>query len=62
MSPSPPEPAKVSSYGAVVSTEELFGSRREVIIKHGKEEYRADPDQIVASQHRTAARAVPASD
>jgi hemin uptake protein HemP len=25
---------------AVVRTEELFGTRREVIIKHGQEEYR----------------------
>jgi hemin uptake protein HemP len=37
---SEPEPGASKPQGLVVPTQELFGSRREVIIKHGEEEYR----------------------
>lgn len=37
---SEPDPDASTRHGRVVRTEDLFGSRREVIIKHGDEEYR----------------------
>jgi hemin uptake protein HemP len=37
---SEPAPDHAKSSPAVVRSEELFGSRRELIIKHGEEEYR----------------------
>jgi len=37
---SQPDPDASKPQGRVVRTQELFGARREVIIKHGDEEYR----------------------
>ena len=37
---SQPEPGASKLAARVVRTQELFGPRREVIIKHGDEEYR----------------------
>jgi len=38
--PGDPHRAETPSRPPILRTEQLFGSRREIIIKHGQEEYR----------------------
>lgn len=38
--PGEPHTPEIPTRPPIVRTEQLFGSRREIIIKHGQEEYR----------------------